>query len=61
MTDLFTEKLRKKVLLVDDVLGDIAKDHLIHESLNAVEGINFVKTVNQFYKKLEEEKIENEA
>jgi heterodisulfide reductase subunit A len=55
------EKLRKKVLLASEIIGEKSKKKLLHESLNAVEGNVFAKTVNEFYEKLLAEEIELEA
>ncbi|MHA1753773.1 MAG: FAD-dependent oxidoreductase [Candidatus Helarchaeota archaeon] len=54
------ETISKKIQMIKEVFGDKIKDHLIHKSLNAVEGNIFAKTVNQFYEKLKEEEL-NEA
>ncbi|MHA1269482.1 MAG: FAD-dependent oxidoreductase [Candidatus Helarchaeota archaeon] len=49
------EKLKKKISLINDVFGNDIKKRLIHETLNAVEGNIFAKSVNLFYNKLKEE------
>ncbi|MHA1229430.1 MAG: FAD-dependent oxidoreductase [Candidatus Helarchaeota archaeon] len=55
-----SEKLRRKVMLIKDVFGDKIKNKLMHTSLNAVEGNNFVKIVDTFYNNLLKE-VKNEA
>jgi len=54
------QKIRKKIELLKDVLGENIKNRIIIKSLNAVEGNKFAEIVNDFYDTLLEEiKVES--
>ncbi|NVM52895.1 MAG: hydrogenase iron-sulfur subunit [Candidatus Helarchaeota archaeon] len=49
------EKVRKKIKLIQDVIGPFAKKRLIRESLSADQGTKFAEIVDEFYYNLIEE------
>lgn len=49
------QKAQKKVNLLKDILGPKYEKRIVLKNLNAVEGIKFAESVNEFYKQLEEE------